>query len=115
MGVAGEHEVDQMAAGVGDDVVGVVRFVRHEQHGSVGCGGNGEVEVGMAGSRVVDAAEPEAGAVTFDREVLVDQDGSSMGYKGLCDCGGAVGDVVVAEDGVTEGGGEGGEDLGAAA
>ena len=66
VGVAGEHEVDERAAGVGDDVVGVVGLVGHEDDGAVGFGGDGEVEVGVAGAGVVDAAEPEAGAVAFD-------------------------------------------------
>ena len=62
MGVAGEHEVDERAAGVGEDVVGVVGLVGHEEDGAVGVGGDGEVEVGVAGAGVVDAAEPEAGS-----------------------------------------------------
>ena len=103
-----------MSAGMGDNFVGVVRFVCHEKDGAVGLVGNCKFEVGVAGSGVFNAAEPEAGAIAFDREVLVDQDGSSMGYESLGNGGGAVGDVMVAEDGVAEGGGEGGDDLGAA-
>ena len=53
VGVAGEHQVDEVAARVGDDVVGVVGFVRHEDDGAVGFGGEGEVEVGVAGTGVV--------------------------------------------------------------
>jgi len=30
VGVAGEHEIDEMTAGVGDDVVGEVGLVGHE-------------------------------------------------------------------------------------
>ncbi len=36
MGVAGEHEVDEVAARVGDDGVGVVGFVGHEDDGRAG-------------------------------------------------------------------------------
>ena len=85
MGVAGEHEVDERAARVGDDVVGVVGLVGHEDDGAVGFGGNGEIEVGMAGAGVVDAAEPEAVAVAFDGEVLIDQDGGAVGERALDD------------------------------
>lgn len=68
----------------------------------------------MAGAGVLDAAEPEPGTVALDWEVLVDQNRSAMGGEGPDDCGGVIGDVVVAEDGVAEGCGKGGEDLGAA-
>ena len=65
VGVAGEHEVDERAAGMSDDVVGVVGFVGHEQDGAIGFGGDGEIEVRMALAGVVDAAEPEARAVAL--------------------------------------------------
>ncbi len=114
VGVAGEHEVDEWAAGVGSDDVGVVGLVRHEDDGCVGFGGDGEVEVGMAGAGVVDATEPDAGSVAVDGEELIDQDGGAFAGEGADDHGGVNGDVVVAEDGVAQGGGDGGEDLGAA-
>ncbi len=56
MGVTGKHEVDERTARVGEDLVGVVGLVRHEKDGTVWFGGNGQVEVGMAGAGVVDAA-----------------------------------------------------------
>lgn len=115
MGVAGEHDVDEGAAGVCENFVGVVGLVRHEEDGAVGFCGDGEVEVGTAGAGVVDAAEPEAVAVSFDGEMLVDENRSAVGGEGLGDQGAVEGDIVVAEDGVAQGGGEGGEDLGAAA
>jgi len=68
----------------------------------------------VAGAWVFDAADPEPGAVALDWEVLVDQNRCAMGGEGLDDRGGIVGDVVVAEDGVAERSGKGGEDLGAA-
>lgn len=114
MGVAGEHEVDEKAAGVGDDIVGVVGFVRHQQDGAVGFGRDGEIEVGVAGAGVIDAAEPEAGAGAFDGEILVDENWSAVGDEGVGDHGAVEGDVVVAEDGVAEGCGQGGEDFGTA-
>ena len=88
--------------------------MRHEEDGTVGFGGDGEVEAGVAGAGVVDAAEPEAVAVTLDGDVLIDQDGSAMGGESLGDHGGVEGDVVVAEYAVAEGCSESGEDLGAA-
>ena len=48
VGVSGEHEVDERSTGVGADLVGVVGRVRHEKNGTVGFGGNGQVEVGVA-------------------------------------------------------------------
>jgi len=115
VGVAGEHEIDEMAAGMGDDVVGVVGLVCHEDDRAVGLFGEGEIEVGMALTGVVDAADPEPGAVALDRDVLVDQNGNAMGCEGVDDGRGVEGDVVVAKDGVAEGSGEGGEEFGAAA
>jgi hypothetical protein len=114
VGVTGEHQVDEMAARVGDDLVGEVGFVRHEKDGAVGFGGEGEVEVGMAGARVVEAAEPETTTVAFDGEVLVHQYGSAICNEGMDDGWAVKGDVVVAEDGITERSGESGEYLGAA-
>ncbi len=114
MGVTAKHEVDERTARVGDDVVGIVGRVCHEEDGTVGFWGNGQIEVGVAGAGVVDAAEPEAVAVAFDGEMLVDQDRSAVRGEGLDDLRAVEGDIVVAEDGVAEGCGEGGEDLGAA-
>ena len=114
VGVAGEHEIDDGAAGVLGDNVREVGFVGHEDDRAIGAGGNGEVEIGMAGAGVLYTAEPEAGAVALDGSMLIDQDGSAVVGEGASDHGGADGDVVVAEDGVAEGTGEGGEDFGAA-
>ena len=105
VGVAREHEVDEMAARVGDDFVGEVGFVSHEEDRAVGVGGEGEVEVGVAGTGVVEAAEPETATVALDGEVLVDQYGSAMGGEGMGNCWAVEADVVVAEDRVTEWGG----------
>ncbi len=58
VGVAGEHEVDEVSAGVVDDLVGVVGGVGHEEDGAVGVGGDCRVEVGCAGGGVGDAGEP---------------------------------------------------------
>ena len=111
MGVAGEHEIDKGAAGMGDDGVGVVGFVGHENDWTVGFFGDGEVEVRGAGAGVVDAAEPETGAATFDWKITVDQDGRAAAGESLDDHGGVDGYVVIAEDGVAQGGAEGGDDL----
>jgi hypothetical protein len=114
MGVTAKHEVDERTARVGEDVVGIVGRVCHEDDGTVGFWGNGQVEVGVAGAGVVDAAEPEAVAVALDGNVLIDQNGSAIGGERPDHHGGVEGDVVVAEDAVAEGCGEAGEDLGAA-
>ena len=114
MGVAGEHEVDEMAAWMGDDVVGVVGFVCHEQDRAVGLGGDGEIEVGVAGAGVFYAAEPQASSRTFDGKVLIDENRDAVGDQGMGDHGATEGDVVVAEDGIAEGYGDGSEDLGTA-
>jgi len=115
MGVAGKHQIDERTAGMGDDLVGVVGFVCHEEDGAVGFGGDGEIKIGVAGAGVVDATEPEPAAAALDGDILVDQNGGVVRGEGLDDRGGAEGDVVVAEDAVAVGSGEGGEDLGAAA
>jgi len=69
----------------------------------------------MALTGIVDPAEPETGTVAFDGEVLVDENGDAVRGKGLDDEGAVEGNVVVSEDSVSEGRGQGGEDLGAAA
>jgi hypothetical protein len=85
VGVAREHEVDERTARMLDDSVGVVRLVDHEDDGAVGFGGDGQVEVGVAGSGVVGAAEPDARAGSFDGDVLIDEDGDSGGAKRVDD------------------------------
>ena len=114
MGVAGEHEVDEVAARVCDDGVGVVGLVGQKDYRCVWLGRDGEVEVRVAGAGVFEAAEPKPGAVLFYGNVLVDQNGSAAAAESVDDHGGADGHVVVAKDGVAEGSGERGDDLGAA-
>jgi hypothetical protein len=97
-----------------EDVYDVVGFVGHEDDGGVGAGGDGEVEVGVAGAGVFQACDPEAVAVALDGDVLVDEDWDLVALEGVDDHGAAHSYVVVAEDGVALGAGEGGEDLGAA-
>jgi hypothetical protein len=114
VGVAGEHEIDQMAAGVGDDGVGVIGLVGHENYGCAGGGWDGEIEVGMAGAGIFEATDPEAVAIFLDSDVLVDEDGRAATGEGLDDQGGVISDVVIAENGIAKGSGEGGDDLGTA-
>jgi hypothetical protein len=114
VGVAGEDDVDETASGMLENGVGVVGLVRHENDGAVGVWGDGELEVGGGGAGVVDGAEPEPGAVAFDGEVLIDEDGDAVGGKGLDDEWSADGGVVVAEAGIAQGAGEGAEDFAAA-
>ncbi len=114
VGVSGEHEIDEVTAGVLDDLVDVVGLVGHEDDGAVGIGGDGQIEVGVAGAGVVDAAEPEAVGAALDGDVLVDEDGDAEAVERSDDDGRAGGDVVVAEGCVALGAGEGAEDFGAA-
>ena len=111
VGVSGEHEIDQVPAGMLDDLVDVVGLVGHEDDGAGGVGGDGEVEVGVAGAGVVDAAEPEAVGAALDGDVLVDEDGDAEAVERSDDDGRAGGYVVVAEGCVTLGAGEGAEDF----
>ena len=53
MRVAGEHEVDERAAGMGHDGVSVVGFVSHEDDGAVGFGWDRQVEVRGARAGIV--------------------------------------------------------------
>jgi hypothetical protein len=112
--VAGEHEVDELSARVLEDDVGVVGFVGHEDDWTVGFGRDGEVEIGLGGGRVVEAAEPNSCSVALDGQVLVDEYGQMVCLECSDDEGSADGDVVIAEDGVALGAGYGAEDLSAA-
>jgi len=114
VGVTGEHEVDEMAARMLDDVVSEVGLVRHEKDWTVGFGRNGEIEVRVAGAGIFDSAEPEACAVALDGDVLVDENGSAVGGEGFGDHWAVESDVVVTEDGVATRCGEGGKNLGTA-
>jgi hypothetical protein len=112
VGVAGEHEVDGGEAGMAADVVGVVGLVAEQDGGgAVGEVGDGEVEVGVAGSGVVGSAEPEDVAAALDGGVAVDEDGQAVGFEGRDDVGWAGDGVVVAEDAEALGNLEAGEDL----
>ena len=94
-----------------DDLFDVVGLVAHEDYGRRGTGGDGEVEIGVAGAGVVGAAEPEDVAAALDGGVAVDEDGGAVGFEGADDVVGADVDVVVAEDAEALRGFEGGEDL----
>ena len=113
VGVAGEHEVHKGASWMLGDDVGEVGLVGHENDGTVWAGGYGQIEVGPAGSGVVYAAEPEAGALVVDGEALIDQDGDADRFEAVDDEGGADGHVVIAQDTVAEGAFDGAEDVGA--
>lgn len=56
VGVTSEHQVDEVAAGMLHDVIGVVGLVRHEDDRAIGLCGYGKAKVGMAGVRVIGAA-----------------------------------------------------------
>jgi len=115
VGVPGEHEINEMAPGMGDDDVGIVGLVDHKEYWAVRFLGDGEIQVGVAGAGVVCAAEPETRTVAFDGEVLVDENRYVMSSEGFDDKGSVKGDIMVAEDGVPERGGKCGEDLSTAA
>ena len=97
-----------------EDGFDVVGLVGHEDDRAVGFGWDGEVEVGMAGGCIIGSAEPEAVSVALDGDVLVDENRDTAAGERSDDEGRADGDVVIAEDGVALGAGEGTEDLGAA-
>ena len=111
VGVAGKDEIDERAAGVGGDAVGEVGLVGHEEDGSAGVCGDGEVEIGEAAGKVVDAGEEDEVAAALDGDVLVDEEGEAVGFHVVADDAGAYDDVVIAEDTVAEGAGEGAEEL----
>ena len=77
--VAGEHEVDELAARVLDDGVRIVGFVNHEDDRAVGLLRDRQIEIRMAGSGVVSTTEPDSGARALDGHVLVDEDGNASG------------------------------------
>ena len=95
MGVAGKLEID----GIARNVVGIVWLVG-EEHGGF-AGGNtvqGGVEIGGAAEYVVDAGEPEAGAVALDGTRI---DWTAPGFRRLQGRGDAVGigeNVVISEN-----------------
>jgi len=99
---------------VGHNGVSVVGLMRHENDGGVGLGWDCEIEIRVAGARVIQTTEPDTRTVAFDGDVLVDQDRSTAAGKRLNDHRGVYGYVVVAEDGIAQGSCEFGDDLGAA-
>ena len=52
--------------------------------------------------------------LALEADVLVDEDGQAVGFEVGADDAGVDEDVVIAEDAVTDGAGEGAEELGAA-
>jgi hypothetical protein len=60
MGVAGEDDIDEFAPGVLEHRVGVVGFVRHENHRSTGQRRHSEVKPGVGCCGIIDSAKPEA-------------------------------------------------------
>jgi len=112
VGVAGEHDIDEREARVKDDVVDVIGLVAHEENRGAGVFWDGEVEVGIAGSSVVGATQPEDVAATLEGRVAVDEDGCAVGFERLNDVFCADVDVVVAEDAEALRSFEGGENLG---
>ena len=112
VGMAGQHKIDKLPPGMLDDCVGVVGFVRHQQHGGVGQRWHGEFKARVGGSGVVDSAEPESRAVALDGHMLVDQDRDAICGERADDERSADGDIVVAKAGVAQRASEGAEDLG---
>ena len=99
VGVAGEHRVDVGEARMADDVVDVIRLVAHEDDGGRGVCRDGEIEVRVAGSGVVGAAEPEVVGATLNGHIAVDEHGRAVGAQGSDDVLGADPDIVIAEAG----------------
>ena len=113
VGVAGQHEVDQMAARVGEYVIGEVGGVAHEQDRAIGFPGNGEVKFRHLGYRIMHAAEPEALALALNRDVFVHKQRDINRGQALMDDGRAEEGVVVAHDGESLGTGDASEDFSA--
>ncbi len=113
VGVAGEHQVHQAAARVGEQRIGKVGAVTHQQNGAVRLLGDGAVEVGVQGDGVVDAAEPQAPAAPLDSDIFVDQQRYADGGKLGSDQGLAQEGIVVAHSSETLSAGDAAEDLGA--
>ena len=103
VGVTGEDEVNERPARVADYFVGEVGAVAHQQDRAVGVARDGEVEDGVASRGVVHAADPEALAAAFDRDVAVDEDGNAAGLKQGGNQAAADGVIVVAEAGEAQG------------
>ena len=114
VGVAREHQVDDLAARMVDDGICVIGFMRHQNDRAIGVGGYGEIDIRAACTEIVRAAQPDAGSVAFNRDVLIDQDGSAVAGEGVDDERRTDRDVMIAEDGVAQGRGQGGENLSAA-
>lgn len=111
VGVAGEDEIDMLSAGVGEDRVGEVGLVRHEQDGCVGLLGHCKGEVRRAPGVVVDAAEKDVLVAAFDANVLVDEEGKTVMLEVVADDAWADEDVMIAEDAVSLRAGEGAEEF----
>lgn len=112
--VSGQDQIDQRTSRVPEHGIGVVGFMCHEDYRGVGKLWHGEVEPRIGGAGVVDSAEPEAGAIAFDSNVLVDEYWNPIGGERLDDqrrthCG-----VVIAQAGVPQWAGKGAQDLAAA-
>lgn len=98
VGVAGEDQVYELAAGMFDDGIDVVGLVGHDDDGGVRAGGHDEIEIWMAAEDVVQAAEPEVLTAAFDAGELVDEERDSVVLQVVADDEGVENGVVVAED-----------------
>lgn len=107
VGMSAEHEGNGFACGMGEDRVGIVGRVAHQQHRLVGAIAqefrDGLVEIGMAFDRIVKAGEPETRGAELEGSEGVPEDMNAAcresGGDGLC----TDNHIVVAEDGVTPG------------
>ena len=113
VGVAGEHDIDQLPARMLTHDVGVVGLMRHQDDGPIWLRRNGEFETRVGGAGIVDAGEPEARAVALDGNVGVDEHRNAVGGKRVDDQRCADCHIMVAQAGKAQRAGEGAEDLGA--
>ncbi len=114
VGVAGEDEIDVVAARVGGDCGGIVGLVRHQQDRRIGVWGNRQIQVRLAKGDVVHTGEKDVSAAVVDADVLVDEQRQAIGLHVVANDARADDGIVVAEDAEANRAGEGAEDFGAA-
>ena len=85
---------------MGQDRVGVVGFVSHEDDWTVWLRGQCEIEVGSALAGIIDTAEPEPIPVALDGKIPVNENRCASAGERLDHHRGVYGYVMIAEDAV---------------
>ena len=73
MRVAGENEVHLFAARLGGYVIGIVRFVRHEDDRRIHARGNCQVKIRTSAADVIQTGKKDVLSVPFHANVFVHQ------------------------------------------